>query len=357
MTFTSVRIHDLTCCRAIFACWVFIYHLNLQLFQAIPFGPLTPLIKRGYLGVDGFFILSGLVLAHAHPRLGLSKREFYNFCVQRLARIYPVHIAVIVILAVLLAAAMALGVAPRDPGRFGADELIRNLLLIHGWGMSDRWAWNYPSWSISTEWAGYLAFPILWWALRRLNARMAAALLGLMLLLLAWVEARGGGMRLNLAYLPGLPRFALEFTAGALLARCAAVLAARRGASWLALLGGAGAVLAAFGPYDTLVVACLTALLAGLFARGLQGRGAVLAAVPGFVFLGTISYSFYMSFAVVEMMQAVLWRRLAAVPADHVAIFSLSTMAATLGMAVLLWRWVERPGQRVLHLAVRPSHG
>ncbi len=56
------RIDDLTACRAVFAGWVFLYHLNLHL------GPgglawLRPLVGRGYLGVDGFFVLSGLVLA------------------------------------------------------------------------------------------------------------------------------------------------------------------------------------------------------------------------------------------------------------------------------------------------------
>lgn len=357
MTRISARIDDLTCCRAIFAFWVFIYHLNLQLFEANPFAALTPLVKRGYLGVDAFFMLSGLVLAHAHPRLGLSWAEIRGFWGRRLARIYPVHFVVIVILALLLIAGMAVGFNPRDPERFGTDELIRNLLLVQGWGASDRWAWNYPSWSISTEWAGYLAFPALWFGLRRLDGKAAAALLVGLLVLLALVETGGGIMRLNLAYRAGLLRFAPEFIAGAVMAHGATTLTHWRAAPHLAWLGGVGAILASFGRYDTLVVVCLFALLAGLFARGLQGRGAVLAVLPGFVFLGAISYSFYMSFAVVEMVQAVLWRRLAIAPAGHALLFALTTLAATLALAVLLWRHVEQPGQRLLHLAARPSPG
>ena len=46
---------DLTCARAIFAGWVFAYHLNLQLLDALPFGAVSPVVARGYLGVDGFF--------------------------------------------------------------------------------------------------------------------------------------------------------------------------------------------------------------------------------------------------------------------------------------------------------------
>lgn len=351
------RIDDLTCCRAIFACWVFIYHLNLQLFEALLFGSLTPIVKRGYLGVDAFFILSGLVLAHAHPSLPLAWDAVRGFWLRRLLRIYPVHFAVIVLLVLLLAVAGLAGINPRDPGRFGADELIRNLLLIHGWGVSDRWAWNYPSWSISTEWAGYLAFPMLWLGMRRLAPLQAAWLLVLLLAILALVEVSGGNMHLNLAFGSGLARFLPEFLAGMALARCAPVLLAWASARWLTVGGVAAMLLSAFAPWDTLVVAAMFCALAGLFARALQGRRPLLAHAPGFVFLGTISYSFYMSFAVVEMIQAVLWRRMGIPPSDHAIIFSLTTTAATFALAVLLWRFVERPGQNLLHLAARPSHG
>ena len=339
------RIDDLTCCRAVFACWVFIYHLNLQLFEAFLFGPLTPIVKRGYLGVDAFFMLSGLVLAHAHPALGESWREIRRFWGRRLLRIYPVHFVVIFLLALLLAAATAFGINPRDPGRFSGEELIRNLLLIHGWGTSGRWAWNYPSWSVSTEWAGYLAFPVLWLGMRRLTPGLAGWLLVPLLAALALVEAAGGSMRLNLAFSAGLARFVPEFLAGMALARCAPALPAWRPVRWLTVGGSVALVLAVLAPWDTLVVAAMFCVLAGIFARGLQGREALLARLPGFVFLGTISYSFYMSFAVIEMIQAVLWRRLAILPGDHAIIFAFITTAATLALAWSLWRFVELPGK------------
>lgn len=309
------------------------------------FGPLTPIVKRGYLGVDAFFMLSGLVLAHAHPALGVSWDAIRAFWGRRLLRIYPVHFAVILLLALLLAVAGLAGINPRDPGRFSVEELIRNLLLIHGWGISDRWAWNYPSWSVSTEWAGYLAFPAIWLGMRRLPPRQAGWLLAPLLAILALVEASGGAMRLNLAFGAGLARFAPEFLAGMALARCAPALLAWRPARWLTAGGFAAVVLAVLTPWDTLVVAAMFCVLAGLFASALRGGAPLLAGLPGFVFLGTISYSFYMSFAVIEMIQAVLWRRLAIPPADHAIIFGLSTTAATLALAWALWRCVEQSGK------------
>ena len=64
-----------------------------------------------------------------------------------------------------------------------------------------------------------------------------------------------------------------------------------------------------------------------------------------------------MSFAVVEMVQAVLWRRLAIPPADHALVFALTTTAATFALALLLWRYVEQPGLRLASLAKRPVPG
>jgi len=355
VTCIANRIDDLTCCRAIFAAWVFFYHLNLQLFNVDPFGPLAPLIEHGYLGVDGFFILSGVVLAHAHPHLPLSWPAQRAFWERRFWRIYPIHIFVIILLAMLLVLGGVAGIAPRDPGRFSAEEMLRNLLLIHGWGLAERWAWNYPSWSISTEWAGYLAFPLLWLVLRRSTRRQAVALLPLLLVCLAMVEFLAQGTHLNLSYRGGLTRFVPEFLAGMTLAHI------RPGrAVWLAPMGLAAAILACFLPRalpfgDTLVVASLFALLAGLLARAGQGRGNWLGRLPGLVFLGTISYSFYMSFAVVEMVHAVFWRRWEIVPADHPLIFSLTTIAMTFALALTLWRFVEQPGRAIPHLAKRPA--
>ena len=52
------EITDLTIARAIFAAWVFIYHVDLYLNFSAWLGPFAGLIRHGYMGVDGFFILS-----------------------------------------------------------------------------------------------------------------------------------------------------------------------------------------------------------------------------------------------------------------------------------------------------------
>ena len=132
-------------------------------------------------------MLSGLVLAYAHPTLTCGPAEMGRFWVKRLLRIYPVHLAMIGLLALMLVGGSAAGLPPRDPGRFGAGELVRHLLLVHGWGLSGGGRGIIRHGRSARNGRGYLAFPLLWLALRRVRPSLcllvAAAMLG---------AARGG---------------------------------------------------------------------------------------------------------------------------------------------------------------------
>lgn len=336
------KLPDLTCLRGAAALWVYAYHVNLQLG-----GGGWGLLRRGYLGVDAFFMLSGLVLAYAHPRLAVRGAALLRFWGRRLARLYPVHLATLGLLAAAVGLAWACDVPIRDAGRFGIGELLRSLLLLHGWGLSGRWAWNYPSWSISTEWAGYLAFPWLWLAVRRLPPAAAAVLPAAALLALLAVGA--GPVGLNLTYQGALFRFVPEFVAGLALARLAAPLAAligggAAGGAALAIAAAAWLLAVAVLP-DALVVAALWCVLAALAAGALCGARR-LDRLPGLRAFGVLSYAFYMSFALGELAAVTLLRALGRTPpSSPVAYFALTTLL-TLGLAAALHRFVERPALR-----------
>ncbi len=255
-----------------------------------------------------------------------------RFWLKRLLRIYPVHLAMIVLLGLMLVAGAAAGLPPRDPGRFGAGELVRHLLLVHGWGLSGRWAWNYPSWSISTEWAGYLAFPLLWLALRRMRPGLCLVVAAAMLGLLVEVDSRAGLVGLNLTYEGALGRFFPEFVAGMAAVRIAGLVERRVSGPALAGAGAGLSVLAPFLLRDWVVVVGLWLVLAGLLIAARQGRGPVLARIPGMLWLGSVSYAFYMSFAVVETGQALVWRRLGLAPADWPLVYVVETTVADAGV-------------------------
>ena len=346
---------DLTCCRAIFAAWVFAYHLNLEAEYAPTLGVAGGFVLRGALGVDGFFILSGMILAYAHPDLPISFVEARRFWGKRLARIYPVHIAMIVAMALMVGTGWVLQMHPRDPDRFGLGELLNNLLLVHAWGFSDRWAWNYPSWSISAEWAGYLAFPFLWALLRGQNG--IGLMLVLPLTLLGVVAARvvAHQQALTLTYDGGLIRIFPEFIAGMAILPLLPRLARWCDGRLLALAGAIGFVAAATANAEVPTIAALWLMLTGLMLAGQQGRGGLLGRIPGLRWLGEISYSYYMSFALVETLQATLWRRFDILPEQHKAIYLVSTTALTFGVATLAWLLVERPALAAYVLVAQRS--
>ena len=345
---TPSRIADLTCCRALFAAWVFAYHLNLHARFASALGMVAPLVTRGYLGVDGFFVLSGLILAHAHRDLGLAPSVAMRFWLRRLVRIYPVHLAMIGLLAVLLLCGLALGHPPRQPQRFGLGELARHLLLVQGWGVSDRWAWNYPSWSISTEWAGYLAFPLLWAMLRRTPAGLAALLPPVALAALLAVDLRSGA-GLNLTFQGALLRFFPEFLAGMAITRLIGPHAHAGRSRGLAAGGLVLAVMACMARQDALAVAGLWLFLAGLRCAAAHP---LLAPIPGLAWLGRLSYAFYMSFAIVEMIAAAAWRGLGIAPSAAPLPYVAASTATTLALALAIHRLIERPAIRRFSPAV-----
>ena len=95
------------------------------------------------------------------------------FVRKRLARIYPLHLATIILFCAIGGLVVLLRIPVRDRSFFDLSLLPANLLLIHAWGIVDRTGLNIPSWSISAEWFVYLLFPLLAVMLRRSGAVLA----------------------------------------------------------------------------------------------------------------------------------------------------------------------------------------
>ena len=351
---------DLTMCRAAFAAWVVIYHVDLYLNFSRYLGPAADLIRHGYLGVDGFFFLSGLILARVHPEIaGAAMREsnpkfsppplrvMLHFWGKRLVRIYPVHLAAILILAILIIAGALQGWTPRDPSRFSIGALLQNLALVQGWGGASQGTWNYPSWSVSTEWAGYLLFPILWylagWSIVYVAIQVMIAaftVLGLIFVL--------HGFNLNLAFAAGLFRFFPEFIIGICSTRLVSYCADSAGFRKFGLVaGGVAAVGGAAWGIDLLAVFGLWLVLFAFLMQADAERPPVLGRNPVLNWLGKLSYSFYMSFSIAELLLCQAFRRYGWPPATHAVIFATGMLAITFGLAVFLHIVVENPSRRI----------
>lgn len=352
-------ITDLTICRAAFAAWVFIYHLNLHLHFSNALGPFSALITHGYMGVDGFFILSGLILLHTHREFDAVEKSFLNtefhwankgvvlrFYAMRLARIYPVHLATILILVALVAGGAAMGMPPHSPQRFGLPTLLENLLLVQGWGADHFGAWNYPAWSVSTEWAGYLLFPlfalILTYFIRAVAVQVVIALFPILGVIYFF-----SGHNLNLAFGNGLVRFFPEFIAGIAACRIAAAAAdvafARQVFLWMGgvlLLGGA--VLG----IDLVTVIGLWSLIFTFYLHADAERPPVLGSRPVLHFLGLLSYCFYMSFAIAELLTVRGFQHFGWQPGDEKLLFAAIMTSLTFILALLLRAFIEQPCRR-----------
>jgi len=356
----KTEITDLTICRALFAAWVFVYHVDLYVDFSAWLGPFSGLIRHGYLGVDGFFILSGFVLAQVHPELSakthvtmraqtvsepVNFKAILIFWGKRLARIYPVHLVTLLLLGAIYLAGSAHGLAPRDPAHFTLASFAQNIFLVQGWGVAGQGAWNYPSWSVSTEWAGYLLFPLLWYLITYFEWYVALqfviagfCIMGLIVLRL--------GPSLNLTFAFGLIRFFPEFILGMCMVRFVYIVA---DAGWFraaARFGGLACILlGACAGFDLL---SLFGLWFFLFALIMQADAHLppVMPLPFLRRLGLLSYAFYMSFALAELLVAQGFRHAGLAPARHGFIFVLSMLALTMAIAIVLHVAVERPCRR-----------
>src|SRR5437868_4164153 len=102
------QISTLTGIRAVAALWVVLFHI-LQFHGAsssLHLGFLKPLASRGYLGVDLFFMLSGFVLSYVHQADFIIRDwgRMSRFFLMRIARIYPVHLFMLLLYVLLVGA-------------------------------------------------------------------------------------------------------------------------------------------------------------------------------------------------------------------------------------------------------------
>jgi peptidoglycan/LPS O-acetylase OafA/YrhL len=338
----------LTGIRGIAAWAVVFYHIRLSLTGLFPTEAIA-VMARGYLAVDLFFILSGFVIWYNYAdRLrsgGVGEARLFLW--RRIARIWPLHAAILLAMVGFVA---VLALTGRSTAGYPLAELPLHLLLVQNWGFTPALSWNHPAWSISTEFAAYLLFPLV--VLAADWRRAPTWLLGLIVLILlggihALFAAFGyRALGYGIEHL-GLLRCLAAFTLGNIMCllwqrwRNAAHGGLLAGLSCLGLVAGGvmlGLPETAFAP---------AAFLSGLMALAL-GRGILvrLLATRPLVYLGEISYSTYLA----HFFLFILWK-IAFVDASLQLGWNglAGFLALVLVMSVALYHGLEKPAQRWLN--------
>lgn len=210
------RLHNLDSLRGVAAFAVVLFHMAQM--------HLAPMVfPRGYLAVDLFFILSGIVIAQSYePRLN-GGMALLTFMKARAIRLYPLAIAGGVIgFGVLLMRHFA------APDKFGslADILVAaplNLLLLPTFksvtSNQEVFPINAPLWSLSLE---FIINAVWACALVRIRTVHVAALVVVSGLLYgaAIVQAGSGSTGWGVPnYLHGFPKVTFGFMVGVLIHR------------------------------------------------------------------------------------------------------------------------------------------
>lgn len=289
------------------------------------------LMTMGDEAVGLFFALSGFLMAHLYGSRPVTKENVLDFLVSRFARIYPVYLAAVVLVAMLSSMQDLNFVQPI----IGGTDFVRHVFLLGSSGVF---------WSIPPEIQFYLLFPLLWLCLASPH-RYSGVIVGFTVVLVVdgLLELPGPGIML----VSKLPYFLFGALAGTMHSywdRWAP--SALMGIFTLFLLAVFFIyrhVLPSFSPeFWSLQSAVAAAVIVALVARQPPIAAYVLAAAP-VRFLGTISFSLYLFHVPIMFLARRTFDTLMPEPALIVV-----TLFVAVGGAWFLHEMIEVPSRRLL---------
>lgn len=207
--------------RFLAAGFILLFHFGES--APVPLNELTPVMAQGWLATDFFLMLSGFILMRAYgPRLAEQRVGPVGFVSRRVMRLWPSHVVALLLMVLIVGAATLQGHPPGHAEKYTAEAFWEQLILVHGWGLSDTPGWNVPTWTLSALVVCYSLFSpsaggMVSWARWQLLTGMAVAL-GLALGLAALI----GHPFVDLPFRFGLIRAIPLFFIGALLERLTA---------------------------------------------------------------------------------------------------------------------------------------
>jgi peptidoglycan/LPS O-acetylase OafA/YrhL len=149
------------------------YGFHVRRSAVVPlYHALAWLYDYGHTAVQYFWAVSGFVFAHVYLADTQGRGRFW---LARVARLWPLHLLTLMLVAVLQAAYAGLNGTDFIYHQNNLKHFLLSLPLMQYWGWQDNQSFNGPSWSLSTEMLAYAVFWLTLPALRRAPLALGAA--------------------------------------------------------------------------------------------------------------------------------------------------------------------------------------
>ena len=277
--------------------------------------------KYGYLGVDIFFVISGFVIPWSLHRAHYALRDYPRFLLKRNVRLYPPYLASIVV--TILATNFVLAPVFHIPRMMvtGRDLLLHFAYLNDLVGV--RWI-NVAYWTLAIEFQWYLLIGLMLPLLA--NSRKLVRLAGIVAMTIAYFAFPYS--RLVSHHLP-------VFLIGVFVFQYRARLIGLREMLGLILV----MVLAMLGPLGWIVaaVSVSTGLLIALSAFHNRAMDRV----------GDVSYSLYLLHLPIGVGVIGCLSHWLPYSSSYIAVLDVIGLAASGGMAWIMYQIVEKPSQNM----------
>ncbi len=308
----AAQLDSLTGLRGVLAVAIIVFHYSYFWEIDVPTVEYGLIFPKMHVFVDMFFMMSGFIMGYVHWRdfaTGIDWQGYKRYIALRIGRIYPVHFIVLAGFVVLeLDNVMRGDFSQLEHPDRRPEAIITNLLLIHAWGTEPNLGWNYPSWSISAEWAAYLLFPVLVYIFLRPKTSIALVSFGTLIAAIFFLaglppEPHGAG-GIDRTFELGAVRGIFSFSMGLGLFRLYHDLKLYRAMNSLAsTLFSAGCIVALFVGFhfkinDGYLLLLVAAIVLSVTFDGNKVRW--FFETSFIMFLGEISYSIYMVHALVQ---------------------------------------------------------
>ncbi len=320
---------------------------QLAYLQREPAQPwLTLLYEYGFYAVQVFWIISGFVFAVVYLGRAASTREFV---VNRFARLYPLHLLTLLVVAGLQVAALQRFGHTLFYDNYDWPHFVLQLGFASDWVNWSDHSFNGPIWSVSVEVLIYAVF----WSLRPVLERVGWPGLTAIILLCLLGNVLGAWTR--------VPMCGFYFFQGVAVARLHAQLGerpARRifAALVLAAFGGIGLAWGGALPREALGIPGLAAAAVLLLAGAEQAAPPLLRRAGQW--LGDNTYGLYLWHVPVQMAAV-----LAIIPFGDPAVLAQSGwfltvfVLGTLALARASFVLFERPMREWIRRGGRPAGG